>query len=138
MAPKDLGRRALLILVDTDVLIEMERGSSAAGAWLAANHSANLFVPVFVSIELIIGAQNGVELSRSKRKTDVLRVLWHCEADNSLAFELVSRHRLATGLGLADYLIGAQALNHGAVLYTFNLKHFGAIPGLDARAPYVR
>lgn len=37
-----------------------------------------------------------------------------------------------------DFLIAAQALNRNATLYTFNLKHFGAIPGLDARAPYAR
>ena len=59
-------------------------------------------------------------------------------ADSGLGLSLVKQHSLSTGLSLADFLIAAQALNRGAILYTFNLKHFGAIPGLDARAPYVR
>ena len=55
-----------------------------------------------------------------------------------MAYDLVVRHRLSTGLGLADFLIAAQALDRGATLYTFNLKHFRAIPGLNAQAPYPR
>lgn len=58
--------------------------------------------------------------------------------DSSLAFDLVVTHTLGSGLGLADFLIAAQTLNLGGTLYTFNLKHFGAISQLDARLPYPR
>jgi predicted nucleic acid-binding protein len=48
---------------------------------------------------------------------------------------LIAAHRLSTGLSLPDFLIAAQAIHHSTTLFTFNLKHFAAIPGLDAKAP---
>jgi predicted nucleic acid-binding protein len=43
---------------------------------------------------------------------------------------------------LIDCLRGTSSaqewLAHSARLYTFNLRHFRAVPGLDAQAPYAR
>ena len=41
-------------------------------------------------------------------------------------------------LGIPDCLIAATALARSARLYTFNLKHFQAIEGLDVHSPYTR
>jgi predicted nucleic acid-binding protein len=55
-----------------------------------------------------------------------------------LAFELLVRHRLASALGIPDCLVAATALARSGTLYTFNLKHFRVIGGLDVQEPYSR
>jgi predicted nucleic acid-binding protein len=41
-------------------------------------------------------------------------------------------------LSIPDCLIAAMALARSARLYTFNLKHFRIIEGLDVQSPYTR
>jgi predicted nucleic acid-binding protein len=45
---------------------------------------------------------------------------------------------LSHGVGVLDCLIAAIAIRLGNPFYTFNLKHFQVMPGLDVQAPYVR
>jgi predicted nucleic acid-binding protein len=44
--------------------------------------------------------------------------------------------RLSHGVGLLDALIGHTAIGRNEVLATFNVKHFGPIPGLQTIQPY--
>ena len=138
MAPKSLGATERLPLADTDVLIDFRRGTPEAGAWWSSLGTNLPTVPGIVAMEFIGGSINGRQLERARRFLGTLNTLWHDEKDHELAYNLTLLYRLSSGLSLADFLIAAQALNRKATLYTFNLKHFGAIPGLDARAPYFR
>ena len=52
-------------------------------------------------------------------------------ADDRTRAELIDELALSHGVRLADALIGATALELKAKLITANLKHFGAMPGLD-------
>jgi len=45
---------------------------------------------------------------------------------------------LVGALNIPDCLIAATALSRNARLYTFNLKHFQVVPGLDVVQPYPR
>jgi predicted nucleic acid-binding protein len=47
------------------------------------------------------------------------------------AAELIDSLALSHGMRLADALIGATAIVNMATLITANVKHFGAIEGLD-------
>lgn len=126
-----------VILLDTDVLIEVERGRQKGLDWLQTV-DGEIALPAVVALELLFGARNGVELDRTIRflaDFDVEELDAH---DSSLVRKLVADHVLSSGLGLPDFMIAAQALNRQATLFTFNLKHYRAIPGLDAREPYQR
>ena len=50
------------------------------------------------------------------------------------AAELIDSLALSHGMRLADALIGATAIVNMATLITANVKHFGAIEGLDFEA----
>ena len=54
--------------------------------------------------------------------------------DTDVMMEILLSH----GVGILDCLIAAIAFRLAKPFYTFNLKHFQIIPGLDAQAPYVR
>ena len=137
MAAEDRRRRALLILLDTDVLIEIRRGDPRITTWFTELSEPTKLAGM-APLEFLIGSRNAVELRQSERFLNRFEVLWQISGDNALARELVLRHKLSTGLSFADYLIAAQSLNLGATLASFNLRHFRAIPDLEVRAPYVR
>ena len=85
-----------------------------------------------------MGSRDKLEMARNERFLRGFDVEPLEAADTALTERLVVTHKLATGLGLGDFLIAAQSINRQATLFTFNLKHFRAIPGLDARMPYTR
>lgn len=79
-----------------------------------------------------------MELARSQRFVETLEVIWPTDADCELAYRLILKHRLSSGLGLGDFIIAAQCINKNAKLLTFNLKHFKAVTGLTVEQPYAR
>ena len=125
-------------LLDTDVLIGITKGNSGAAEFLENLETPTLMISSMVAMEFAIGSRDKNELRRAEKVLMRCEILGLDEQDHQLAVTLVRRHCLSTGLSVTDFLIAAQALNRQATLYTFNLKHFGAIPGLDARAPYKR
>jgi predicted nucleic acid-binding protein len=50
------------------------------------------------------------------------------------AAELIDALALSHGMRVADALIGATAIMHTVTLMTANVKHFGAVEGLDIEA----
>jgi predicted nucleic acid-binding protein len=126
-----------VILLDTDVLIDVQRGHPPAEAWftgLAGMPS----VPGFVVMELIQNARNAREVQQARRLVSKLPLVWPSEADLGRALADYTALHLSTGLGLLDSLIAATAIGQDAVLYTFNAKHYRAVSGLSFMQPYTR
>ena len=124
-------------LVDTDVLIEVQRGRPEALAWFAGLVDPPA-VPGFVVMEMVQDARNAVELRQSLRLAAPLRVVWPTAADCERALSDFAGRHLSHGLGLLDALIGATAVGLSATLWTFNTRHYSAVPGLVASVPYSR
>lgn len=127
-----------MILVDTDVLVDCLRGTVPAKEWLAGVSTEDLAVPGVVAMELLIGCRHQAHLQEVQKFLNAFSVAWPDASDSARAYELLSTHRLGSGLGIPDCLIAAMALNRNAPLYTFNAKHFRVITGLDVRQPYTR
>ena len=128
---------ALPVLIDSDVLIWLTRGHVGAAQRLGQINTWRISVVTYM--ELAQGCRDKVELARLKkglaaRNTDVLQVT---PAISERAAELVDSLALSHGMRLADALIGATAIEHGATLVTANTKHFGAVQNLviDAFMP---
>lgn len=127
-----------MVLVDTDVLIECLRGSIAAGKWLATVESDLFGIPGIVAVELVMGCRNQNELQQIQRFLRSFHIVWPEASDFERSYHLLLTHRLSSGLSIPDSLIAAMALSREGRLYTFNLKHFQLVPGLDVRQPYQR
>ncbi len=89
-------------------------------------------------MELLMGCRNQAELRRVRKFLRTFHVVWPEAAEFASAYQLLGEHRLASNLGIPDCLIAAMALSRSATLYTFNLKHFRVIKGLDVQNPYAR
>lgn len=89
-------------------------------------------------MELLMGCRNQPELDQTGKFLASFNILWPNSSEFERGYELLLSLRLSSGLGIPDCLIAAMALSRGTRLYTFNLKHFHAVPGLDAQQPYAR
>jgi hypothetical protein len=124
-------------LLDTDVLIDIQRGHAPALAWFAA--LAELpSVPGLVVMELVQDARDAQEVRKALKLVAPLPVVWPTETDCGRALSDFTAYHLSHGLGLLDALIAACALGRSAALCTFNVKHYRVVPGLQMAQPYAR
>src|SRR5215475_4321106 len=106
-------------ILDTDVLIDIQRGHAGARSWFAALADVPS-VPGFVIMELIQGAQNARQVRDVQRLTAPLPLVWPTVVDCQRALADFSTLHLSHGLGLLDALIAATAIGLSAELCTFN------------------
>lgn len=122
------------VLIDSDVLIWLTRGSANA---LAVVQSKPDWVISAVSyMELAQGCRNKTELkaiqkafksSKNEAQPDILPIT---QAISNLACNLVEKYALSHSVHLADALIAATAMTHSLTLITANNKHFSVVDGL--------
>jgi predicted nucleic acid-binding protein len=127
-----------MILLDTDVLIECLRGTAAARTWLQQATAETFQIPGVAAMELVMGCRDHADLDRIQKFLNTFTIIWPEAPEFAQAYDLLIGHRLNSGLSIPDCLIAATALNRGARLYTFNLKHFQVVHGLDVQQPYTR
>jgi hypothetical protein len=106
--------------------------------WLASAPKEPFAIPGVVAMELLAGCRSQGDLERVKKFLERFTVLWPEASEFARAYELLAAVCLTSGLSIPDCLIAAMAVSRNAALYTFNVKHFRAIPGLTAQQPYAR
>jgi predicted nucleic acid-binding protein len=124
-------------LVDTDVLIDVQRGHPPAVTWFAGLTQFPV-VPGFVVMELIQDARNNKEIQQALKLVAPLPIVWPTAVDCARALSDFTAYHLSHGLGLLDALIAACTVGLSATLYTFNNKHYRVVPGLVTAQPYTR
>jgi predicted nucleic acid-binding protein len=126
-----------MYLLDSDILIDIQRGYTPAITWFA-NLPEIPSIPGFVVMELIQDTRNTQQLRNTLKLVAPLPVVWATEADCDRALSDFTVYHLSHNLGLIDALIAACAVGCGATLCTFNVKHYRVIPGLLVAQPYTR
>ena len=124
-------------LLDTAVLIDVQRGHPPALAWFASLTDLPA-VPGLVVMELVQDARIAGEARQALKLVAPLWIVWPTEADCARAFSDFTAYHLSHGLGLLDALIAACAVGLSATLCTFNAKHYQVVPGLVTAQPYAR
>ena len=126
-----------MYIVDTDVMIDIQRGYGPALAWFASlTELPN--IPGFVVMELIQDAQNKQRVRKVLQLVAPLAIVWPTETDCARALSDFTAYHLSHKVGLIDALIAACAVGRDATLCTFNVKHYQVIPGLSMERPYSR
>ena len=126
-----------MLLLDTDVLIDVQRGHLPALEWLGSLDEVPS-VPGLVVMELIQDASNTQQVRQALKLVSPLPVVWPTRADCDRALSDFTAYHLSHGLGLLDALIAACAVGLSATLCTFNDKHYQVVPGLVTARPYTR
>ena len=126
-----------MYLLDTDVLIDIQRGHSPAVAWFTEQVELPS-VSGFVAMEMVQDAQNLQQVRRAIKLVAPLPLAWPTATDCQRALADFTAYHLTHGLGLIDSLIAASAICMSATLCTFNVKHYRMVPGLVIAQPYAR
>jgi predicted nucleic acid-binding protein len=119
-----------MYILDTDVLIDIQRGHLPAVAWFASLTEVPL-VPGIVVMELVQDANNSRQVQEVMKLVADLPVVWPSVVDCNRALSDFAAFNLSHGLGLLDSLIGACATGLAAELCTFNVKHYRNVAGLQ-------
>jgi len=123
-----------MILLDTDVMVDVLRGYEPAKEWLKS--AQEIGVPGLVAMELLQGCQNAREQKQLEKGLAEYQLYWPTEDDCNRALASFSDHHLSDNIGLLDALIAETAIGANAELATFNVKHYRVLRGLKSTQPY--
>ncbi|MGB7412841.1 MAG: PIN domain-containing protein [Thermosynechococcaceae cyanobacterium] len=126
-----------MYLLDTDVLIDIQRGHEPAIAWFSSLTKIP-YVPGFVVMELVQDSQNKQQVRKTLQLVAPLPVIWATETNCARALSDFTTYHLSDSLGLLDALIAACAVGRNLTLCTFNIKHYRVVPKLLIAQPYTR
>jgi predicted nucleic acid-binding protein len=88
-------------------------------------------ISAVTKMELIAGAPNKAGLVKLNKNINRFNVLLINPEVTSLTIQLIENYKLSHNLAIPDALIAATALYTGFKLFTFNLKDFKFIKGLE-------
>src|SRR5262245_33544205 len=125
-------------VLDTDVLIEIFRDDDRARAWLARIESHVPGIPSCIWKSCWEPARNKREQRALATQLAQYTILHLESGDSPKAQEWFEQFHLSHGIGIMDCLIATIPFRLGCPFFTFNLKHFRVLPGLDVHAPYRR
>ncbi len=122
-------------LIDSDVLIHLERTRSSALVQRFSRHQGELALSSIVASELLYGAAKSSEPELARTNLMLLFALLEALDFNAGDAEHASDirfHLRQTGqmIGPNDLLIAGQARARGMVLVTNNTREFERVPGL--------
>lgn len=123
------------MILDTDILIDIDRNHPNAQAWIASL-TALPMISGFAALELLQGCRNKSEMTKVEMFLSVFPIVWPDEVDMNWTFANFGQFRLSHNIGILDCLIAATAIGLGVPIATFNKKHFEAVTGLTTVQPY--
>ena len=127
------------ILIDSSVLIGVERSGRDISAYVQGREEEDVFLSVVSASELLHGVHRAADpKTKAKRLAFVEAALG---AVPVLGIDLATARSHAqlwaelaqkgTMIGIHDAWLAATCLAHGLRLATGNLREFGRVPGLD-------
>jgi predicted nucleic acid-binding protein len=124
-----------LIIIDTDILIDVGRGDKTAIDCLQLiEQQFQLTISVVTQMELIIGCRNKVELQDLRKFLQHFQILKLTEKITDRAIDLLEQYRLSHGLLIADALIAATAIEYDEAFITKNQRDYRFITDLKLQS----
>lgn len=128
-----------MILIDTDVAIDILRKFPPAIGWFASlSPSDTVGMSGYSAMELVNGSRDKPDLERIRRFLDSIIIMWPGAAECSYALENFMSVKLSSGVSPIDVFIAHNAMSEEVALHTFNVKHFKVFEGLVLIQPYSR
>lgn len=122
-------------IIDSSILIDCLRGRADAVAFVAAR-AGDVRTHLLVAAELLAGARDKREMSLIDSFLRAFVIVAPTETDGLAALDLYRSHRLAHGVDWPDCEIAATAIRLGVEVFTLNVKHFAALPGVRVVRAY--
>ena len=121
-------------LIDSNVLIDVSRGSAAAIKYV--DGLADLWaLSQVTAMELIVGARDKRDLATIDEFLSLYPVIALSDSIGTGAYRLLKTYAKSHGLHVFDSLIAATAMEKALILATRNRKHYQMIEGLQLEVP---
>ena len=127
-----------MILLDTDVMVDIMRRYPPAVAWLDSLGTEVVGIAGLVAMELLQGCRNREEQQQMEGFLRPYQWYWPSQPDCARAFDDFAAYHLSHSLGILDTLIAETAVGLGIQLASFNTKHYGVLDTLRTIQPYAR
>ena len=130
----------MLIVLDTDVLIDHFRGLEAARSYIQSIPVARRATTDITLMELFKGATGRQELESIEAflERNLFVILPLTASASRRGVQLLKQYVLSHGLSIPDALIAGIVLESGGQLVTGNKRHFEFIDGLAVNVPPYR
>ena len=125
----------MALILDTDIIIDYLRGKRPAVEFVEGCWSQS-FVSAITVGELFKNVRGDEEARKIDSMTSALPVLPVTQEIARQGGLFLKQYANSHGCGLLDCFIAATAHWHGAILISFNIRHFPMLP--TARVPYVK
>jgi predicted nucleic acid-binding protein len=120
-----------IVIVDTDILVDVGRGVREAIACLEGiEQRLVMAISIITQMELIIGCRNKKELRSLKQFVSRFQLIKLNEEISDRAVSLLERYRLSHGLLIADALIAATSMSLNQPFITKNQSDYRFIEEL--------
>ena len=123
-------------LLDTNILIDISRRYAPAIQWMQANTGLVLAIPSLVRMEMVVGAQNKLDLDRIVKTLKPFPVIYPSESDAQWAMEQFEIYYLRYQIEIIDCFIAATSIRLKLPIYTRNVKDLGIFKDVVLRVPY--
>jgi predicted nucleic acid-binding protein len=121
-------------LVDSDVMVDLTRGSTGAADYLDVLADA-WSISAITCLELLAGARTQRETADLDLVLSGYRAIPPNKDISRRAHYLMKTYARSHGLHTLDALIAATAIEEGLTLVSKNRKHFQMINGLNLEVP---
>jgi predicted nucleic acid-binding protein len=121
-------------LVDSDIMVDLTRGNSAAADYLDSLADA-WSISMITCLELLAGARTQRETNDLDLVLSGYRAIPPNEDITRRAYYLMKTYARSHGLHTLDALLAATALEEGFTLASKNRKHFQMISELSLEVP---
>ena len=132
----------MAIILDTDVIIQGERGTFDLSRWLISQEGEETQIAAITIAELWHGVERASSAYRVERLVYIrtmlssVKILSYSEA-TALEHARVWAELESSGkmIGFYDLIVAATPLEHGSAVATFNQRHFARVRGLKVVEP---
>lgn len=120
-----------MILVDTDILIELFKGNPEVFLQLESLGPENIGLSAVTAMELYCGALNKLELQRIRKRLGAFQLRHITQDISERSMALIALYAKSHGLQIPDAVIAATAIENSSPLFTLNTRDFRFIEGLQ-------
>ncbi len=125
-----------MIILDTNIIIELFKGNTETKELVENINEENFAISVITSMELYYGAINKRELSKIKKFLENFYLLLINEGISKIGLDLIEQYSKSHGLEIPDALIAATSIYYDVPLLTYNKKDFKYIKDLKLFSSY--